>query len=194
MINFHNLSTAELFERLNASTAESEEYFKEQCWILLELSNRGEWCPAMKRAPTKFFRMVTSGEVSARAVYLLHEFEPVLKALAGLPPERQNSLAVGEEIAVAEFDASGEIVTRMKTVETLTAAELSRVFRNGAIRIVAQQTKELRKAPAPKPRKTGKVVADRENGILVLHCRRVHPEDLTEPLKELGFKLERLPK
>lgn len=162
--------TAEVLTRLGA--------------IWLELERRGEDLSALKSGLARTLPLIASGVLAAEAVVAFAGRPAVLRAIEGIPLERQRSLASGEPVEV--IDPTSPAESSRMPLGRLPARMLSLLFHDGEERPASVQRMAFRErlpraAPEEKERRY-RPRYDAANGIVMVGKMTVALADLLTEL------------
>lgn len=140
----------------------------------------------------QYLARMAAGTVTAEAVHRFIDMPMKLRAVASLPAAEQIRLAAGDPITVVVKD--GDTFTkRLFSVAALGKVFMRQVFAAGRIRNEQEQIAILA-APTPvvlprKPVTTGRVTADRAQGILRVGTNSAPITEVVEVLRKIGFQI-----
>lgn len=151
--------------------------------IWAELERRGEDLSALRTGLARTLPLIAAGRLAAEAVVAFAGRASVLRALEGVPLERQRRLAAGEPVEV--IDAATPDGALSLPLSALPAAALRLVFADGEVRTPQQQRLSLRPRPR-RPREEGerryRPRYDRATGLVHVGRMAVRLADLLAEL------------
>lgn len=192
-----NARTETLIDRLAQLTSDTAETIKQAADILIELHARKLVHPLMRDGVLRYYAEIADGRLSAKAALAFAGVHSVIRRLIGMPLEKQDALAAGEETIIATHDARGEIVSSKKPLLQLSAAQLDIAMTDGKVRPFTEQRKILAarsavRAPVRRSRNPLKIRADLATGEIVCGQLRFTPHELAAAVKVLGFEIVRV--
>lgn len=140
-------TTAILKQRLAQQMELSAKHLTEMATIWSELERRGEDLSALRTGLTDYLPRIAAGQLDARAVVQFAGNRQLLRYLATLPLERQQSLIEHGEVELV-LPESGERSPR-KLVH-LSGQEVTQVFGHGVVRTPKEQADLLASKRATK--------------------------------------------
>lgn len=195
MKNLTEMTIAELYAALKKSTAATVAEFAIGAAILHELWGRGEVHPLMRQGPYRWHKEISAKRLSPMlALTIGGGHTALVRKMFDLPLDKQDAFANGDKIIVAVHDSGGKIIAGEQTITELDGWMYEIVFNDGMVRTFEQQKRILSKR-APDVRRSSKPVdirADVQAGEIVCGQMRFKPSELAGPLKQLGFKVERI--
>lgn len=195
-MNFHNLSSPEIRQRLAELTASEEQDIRDICTGLAELHRRREKHDLMYMYP--FFREVAAGKLHPLLACSAVTTTQTKKVIMSLKMPLQARLAEGKQMDVPVYGEDNKIVMRKKRLAQMRDEEVARAVKGDELRPYAEQVKLLEAKPPRRHKSVGssiRIAADTKNKALLIGDVRVKTNDraLVAALKELGFRLERIP-
>ncbi len=194
-MKYTDMTAQMLSQRINELMASAQADILEVCKIMVELERRQLSHPAMGKGIFKRFRAIAKGDLLPLAAEMFAD-DIIVDNLIGMPLEEQREIAMGKALPVAEATTTGEIVMRERKIEQLRLKDIPRVLSGGAIIPFRQQKAALAKTLKPKAVNRSddftKIKADLRKQEIVVGRVRLKVTELAGPLKELGYKLERI--
>lgn len=194
-MKYHNTESSQLFELIQQRIGTLRDNMADVCHMLAELDSRGETHPAMGVGALRHFKLVANGTLSPLAAFVFNGIPSILDKLKGMPLDQQEGIAKGEKLDVVTIDLKGAVVVEQKPITRLAQPELNRVIVNAKIVPVKDQEKAARAAAARQPVRattTSRIKVDKKARQLIFGNMKFAPEDLTDALRELGFRMVRI--
>jgi hypothetical protein len=194
-MNFHNLSSPEIRQRLAELTASEEQDIRDICTGLAELHRRREKHDLMYMYP--FFREVASGKLHPLIACSTVITTQTKKTVMALKMPLQARLAEGKQMDVPVYGEDNKIVMAKKRLAQMRDEEIARAIKGDELRPYAEQAKLLESKPPRRHKSVGssvRVIADVKNKALVIGDVRIKTNDkeLIAALRVLGFQLTRI--
>lgn len=142
----NSLSTQELRVKLAQSLTLSAQHLAYLAAVWGELEKRGEDLSDLRTGMAVYLPQIAAGRLDAEAVIRFAGQPTVLRSIAGLPLERQRSLAKGEPVRVLTVNAEGEYQDTALPAYTLTASQARMVFDGEKMRSLDEQRALLESA------------------------------------------------
>lgn len=203
--NLSTISTADLRTALARGLTRTAEELHRLGLIWSELERRGEDLSDLRREVGTSIPLIASGALAAEAVVSFAGRPSLLRALVGLPLDRQREIAAGGLLPLVIPAGEGEYLTQRLPASALSAKQVRQVFALGEIRDQDDQigyladlvTPARRPRTQPVPERRYRVRADPERGgIWVGNAFASHAEvlsalaDLAGPLSVLNLDQE----
>lgn len=176
--------TAELRAELARGLTLTAETLYRLGTIWAELERRGEDLSSLRHGLARTLPLIASGRLAAEAVVAFAGRPALLRALDGVPIDRQREYAAGSPVAV--IDPADPSAVQQMPLERLPAAAIRLVFSDGEIRSPESQRLALR----PRQRRRHDDAAayryrprfDRQAGTLTVGRMSVRLEDVLAEL------------
>lgn len=194
-MKYHNTETSQLVDLISQRIGMLRENMADVCQMLSELDARGETHPAMGVGPLRHYKLVSTGVLSSLAAFTFGGIPSILEKLKGMSLDQQDKIAKGEKLEVVTIDAKGAVVIDHKPITRLAQPELDRVIVKAKIVPAKHQEKAARSAAARQPVRTtttSRIKVDKKARQIIFGNMKFAPEDLTDALRELGFRMIRI--
>lgn len=189
---YSNLTVAQINQRLQQALSTTAEAIETVCQLLYELASRGENHQLMRDGVFRWYREISTGQLSPQAVFAFAGVSTILSRLIGFPITKQERIALGEPIPVVEMNATRTNVLRVeKPIIQLSTAALDIAFEApGKLRSVTAQEKIVRNVSPPSRREPTPIfIAHPDTGEITCGGMRFKPALLEKPLAKLGLKI-----
>lgn len=173
------LPTHELRAELGRALSISAEHLVYLAAVWSELQRRGEDLSDLRSGLATYLPQIALGRLDANAVIQYAGNRTMLRMIAELPIETQQSLLAGDAITVLSADQDGKYVEKAVTLSELNIAQARLAIAGGYMRPVAEQRQVIeaaRRAQAkrlPTPARSAKARLDPRTGHLVVGRARV---------------------
>lgn len=165
-LNLASASTADLRSELARGLTLQAQVLSRLGAIWVELERRGEDLSDLRSGLARMLPLIAAGALAAEAVVAFASRPAVLRAIEGLPLDRQRSLAAGEQVEVVMPDAPTQ--TERMPLASLPAASLRVVFADGEMLPPNAQRLRLRQRRRSRPESshTFRPRVDRAAGVV----------------------------
>lgn len=187
---YHNLSTAELYARLDDFLTDDEIAIREASRVIMALRANGERPDVAKAGPLKWWKEIYEERLHPRAAIVLNSFPKAIAAVMQLEKSMQEAVANGRSLDVAVINRDGEVSHKTLRILQIPAKTLAVLASAGSVRPVAAQGADLLAAFQSKPSaevKTIAVKANAETKTVTVGSSEVPAIRLIEALQGLGF-------
>ena len=184
-----SMSTDGLLSELEGFVELAAEVADRMSVVLKELRRRREKHPFFYHPVLGFFTEIADGKLDSEAAILLGN-RSLIRAVLPLPKSKQKDIAKGAEVVVA-LSIDGAVDRPLKDampIRRMDASTLRRAFGPSGIRSFEEQSRMLRKEGSVTREGSIKVLHDEH--MLQVGMVKIKPEDLSAPLRYLGYKLE----
>jgi hypothetical protein len=188
-------STADLKTELAKGLTLTVQTLARLAIIWAELESRGEDLSDLRRGIAAMLPLIAAGTLAPEAVVGFGSRPSLLRALVGLPLEKQRAIAAGEPVPLVTDAGDGEYAVTPLPASALTAAQVRQVFAVGEIRDADQQRAmiEARRSPVrridPEPVRNYRVRPDVEGGVVRVGKATVKPAEIVSALSAMSGTL-----
>lgn len=133
------LSTTDLRAELAAGLTLTAQTLMRLAFVWAELERRGEDLSDLRRGIAATLPLIAAGTLAAEAVVAFAGRPSLMRAMIGLPLERQRAIAAGEPVQLVTAAGDGEYAVKPMPAIALTAAQVRQVFSVGEIRDADEQ-------------------------------------------------------
>lgn len=178
-----SVSTSELRTELARGLTLTADTLYRLGLIWQELERRGEDLSDLRHGLARTLPLIAAGRLAAEAVVAFAGRPLLLRAIEGVPLDRQRSLAAGEPVHV--IDPTAPDAVQQMPLAVLPAAAVRLVFGDGEIRSPDAQRLALRPRAKKRREEPGyryRPRYDREAGVMTVGRMTVRLEDLLAEL------------
>ncbi|KZN28541.1 hypothetical protein N480_10635 [Pseudoalteromonas luteoviolacea S2607] len=168
-----SFTTEELKKSFQASLGVSVKLFEHMANVWRELDRRGENMDEFRKGAMLYIEMIANKRLMAELAFKYVGQRGLLNALANLPLRLQSKLAKDDVVDVVTNN-NGEAQSEKLKLSEIPAQQLSRVFRDGAIRSVSEQKELIKRSVNIKAKtrpRTIKKVEVQDNALVVGRTR-----------------------
>lgn len=189
-VHLAELSTPELRAELTREISDFATRLVRLAAVWVELERRGEDLSDLRSGLNVYLPAIAAGTVLADTVVRFSGRPILLKAIAQLTPEHQQTLLDGGSVPLVVSE-QGKYSYRMIPVHALSSSQIRQVFGERAIRTESEQIAILSRPVATwKPGKIanrGKVHADRSAGTVRIGRSIAAADDVIAALRACGM-------
>jgi hypothetical protein len=190
---FRDWSSARLRDQIVCELALVADQLRRVAAMWHTLEGRGEDLSELRCGLAYYLPLIYSGAVAPEAVVAFAGFKKLLKAVAGLPVERQLELAAGGSVPVVMLSGDGHVLKSLP-VNSLTAAQVRQVFGERHIRSESEQIAAITTiAHAGRPVRHRNVSIDRKGKVVKVGVAVGSLADLFTALREAGYQVKDAP-
>ena len=178
LVKWEKVSTPELRQELARGLTLTAEHLTKLGVIWAELERRGEDLSELRHGLARTLPLIAAGRLAAEAVVAFAGRPAILRAIDGVPLDRQRAYAAGEEVDV--INPTDPSTVHRVSLESLPAAAIRLVFAHGEVRSPQAQRLALspRRREKPKAERSFRPAYDPESGIITVGNMRVKLQDM----------------
>lgn len=190
---YHNLSTAELYSRLDDFLVDDETAIREASRVVQALHAKGEKPEVSKAGPLKWWKDIVEERLHPRAAIALNAFPKIIELLMLLNRDFQEAIANGRSIECAIINSSGDISYKPLRILQIPRKTLAILIDGHSLRAPDKQADMLRAAfrPKAKEEKTIPVSVDSSTDAIKVGSIEVPSSRMALALEALGYTVTR---